>query len=156
MKKLLTLTLMLTVAAVVMATGIPFACDHGAGSGQAKTCPHNPDATMTMTSASGEKLVLLNISNMTDNAGATAVTKSLAAVSGVSDVVVSLKEGTAKVTVDPAVVKPESLTAAVEKVGYGAKIAPATTVVTTKAASATEEKKGATCGMQSPSCGPGK
>ena len=74
--------------------------------------------------AQGET-VMLKVSNMTCGSCVNHVTKSLAAVEGVSDVKVNLEKGTAEVVYDAGKVKPEILTAAVVKAGYPAAVTTA-------------------------------
>jgi len=78
-----------------------------------------------MTPGEGQKLVVLNVSNMTCGSCVNHVTKTLASVKGVKDVTVSLENGTAEVVYDVKDVEPATLTAAVVKAGYPTTLAQA-------------------------------
>ena len=65
----------------------------------------------------------MNVKGMTCQGCVKQITKSLVSVEGVSDVVVSLEDGTAQVAYDTDKVKPEALTAAVVKAGFKAELA---------------------------------
>jgi len=126
--------LILAVASMFLIAGTAFACD--GAEGYTKTCDggngytraddgsKTTDATMASASDKSET-TMLSVSNMTCGGCVSHVTKSLAAVDGVSDVTVSLDKGTAEVAYDADKVKPKMLTAAVVKAGYPAKLADA-------------------------------
>lgn len=72
-----------------------------------------------MTGNANDKLVL-NITGMTCGHCVMTVRKALESLSGVKEAVVSLDEGKAVVTYDPAQVGAEDMIRKVESVGYGA------------------------------------
>jgi len=123
MKKLLVIIFAMSFICGVSA----MACDGAKSSQAAANCPYmQKTANASMASAKdGEKVVLLNVSNMTCNGCVTHVTKALSAVDGVSDVKDNLEKGTAEVKFATAKVQPEMLTAAVVKAGYPAQFADA-------------------------------
>jgi copper chaperone len=131
-KKFASLTLVLAMATVLVAVGVAFACGNKEGSAKtasaqmvgAKVCPStkNVETTSAMVKNTGQS-IMLNVTGMTCQGCVTSITKSLAAVDGVSDVLVSLEDGTAKVAYDANKVKSEALTAAVVKAGYKAELA---------------------------------
>jgi copper chaperone CopZ len=123
MKKLLVIIFAMSFICGVSA----MACDGAKSSQASATCPSmQKTANASMASAKdGEKVVVLNVSNMTCNGCVTHVTKALAAVDGVNDVKVNLEKGTAEVKFAAAKVQPEMLTAAVVKAGYPAQFADA-------------------------------
>jgi copper chaperone CopZ len=134
-RTLIVFTVMLS--ALFVFAGITFACD--GKKGYTQTCDGSKGYTkaekagMTtdaqMASAKVEDAtVMLNVSNMTGATSAAQVTKTLAAVDGVSDVKVSLDKGTAEVSYDAAKVKPAMLMAAVVKAGYPTTVADAKTM----------------------------
>lgn len=136
--------LMVAMASVFLIAGTTFACDGKKGYTKTQACDGSKGYTKandgdkvtdaTMASA-GEKneTTTLNVSNMTCGGCVSHVTKSLAAVDGVSDVTVSLEKGTAEVVYDADKVQPAMLTAAVVKAGYPATMADASTTDATTA-----------------------
>lgn len=103
--------------------------------------------------ATGE-VVTLNVSNMTCGGCVSHVTKTLTAVEGVSDVKVSLENGTAVVNYDAAKIETKALTAAVVKAGYPATLAETTDVTTTKSLKGCDPKGcGSKMSSGSKSCG---
>jgi len=131
-KKFASLTLVLAMATVLVAVGVAFACGDKEGAAKtasaqmvgSKACPatKNVETTSAMVKSTNQN-IMLNVTGMTCQGCVTSITKSLAEVDGVSDVVVSLEDGTAKVAYDVDKVKPEVLTAAVVKAGYKAEMA---------------------------------
>lgn len=133
-KRILTISTVMLSALLIFA-GVTFACGGKKGYSQAcdgskgtmKSAQTETTTDATMASAkTTDATVKFNVSNMADASGATNVTKTLAAVDGVSGVKVSLDKGTAEVSYDAAKVKPEMLRAAVVKAGYQATMADAT------------------------------
>ncbi|MDD4052892.1 MAG: heavy-metal-associated domain-containing protein [candidate division Zixibacteria bacterium] len=103
----------------------------------------------------GNKLVVLTVTNLTDEAARDKVTKSLTAINGVDEVAVSLKDGAVEVSYDPAKVKPDQFAPAVVKAGYTATLVVMDDkAMMTKAAEA-GSKKDACCGTASKTCAPG-
>lgn len=118
MKKFTLMLLVVTFAFVLAFSGVALAgksCSAGA-----KTT----DAT-TVSANDGEKIAVLNVSNMTCGGCVSQITKVLKEVDGVSDVSVSLENGTAKVSYKADKVEDETLTAiiaVITKAGYPAKL----------------------------------
>jgi len=118
-------------------------------------------ATMTSTKVEGETINLA-VSNMTCDACVKHVTKTLAAVDGVKDVTVNLKDGTAEVVCDASKVKADYLAETVTKAGYPTKLAVAGDASAAKAAGCAATcgaKKGcdpAACGMKTAAKDEGK
>ena len=107
----------------------------------------------------GEEVVVLNVSKVTCGGCVKHVTKTLTAVEGVSDVFVSLEDGTATVSYTKAKVKPEMLSAAVIKAGYPTTIAGAEEVKAHKCDPKECKKKGCdptACGMKAKTGDSGK
>ncbi len=132
MKKRILMMFTVMLSALFIFAGVTFACGGKKGYSQAcdgsKTMKAEKAGTTTdaeMASANADATVKLNVSNMTGASSATQVTKTLAAVDGVSGVTVSLDKGTAEVSYDAAKVKPAMLTAVVVKAGYPTTMADA-------------------------------
>lgn len=115
-------------------------------------CPNSGKKAHTETTAkmasvkTDGETVQLAVSNMTCDACVKHVTKTLAAVDGVKDVKVNLKEGTAEVVCDASKVKADYLAETVTKAGYPTKLA----VATDDASAGKSAKAGcaATCGAK--------
>ena len=134
MKKFASMTLVFALAAVLVYAGVAYACGNKSGakttSAQltgAKACPLTSGSAKTAaaTVKESDQKIMMTVTGMTCQSCVSSITKSLASVDGVSDVVVSLEDGTAKVAYDAEKVKPEALTAAVVKAGYKAEFAQA-------------------------------
>lgn len=160
MKKNTITILTVVIASMCLIAGSALACD--GNKGYTKACDGSKSTEARMTSAKAEgKTVVLNVSNMTCGSCVNHVTKSLAAVDGVTDVTVSLDKGTAEVVYDEAKATPEMFTAAVVKAGYPAQMADVTTASDKKAgcdpaacAARKSADKGA-CGTKSADAGTG-
>ena len=132
MRKFASLTIVFAMAVVLVAVGVSFACGNKCGAKTAsaqmtgaKACPLTGKTVKTADAAVKEtdNKIMMNVSGMTCQRCVTSITKSLASVEGVSDVVISLEDGTARVAYDAEKVKPEALTLAVVKAGYKAELA---------------------------------
>ncbi len=132
MRKLATTTTIMVVAMVFLIAGFALACNKGEAkkttSAQltgTNACQPMGSAETTTASATDANIVL-SVTGMTNDVSVKHITKSLAAIEGVSEVIVSMEEGTAKVSYDDSRVKPETLTAAVVDAGYKAEVAQVT------------------------------
>lgn len=139
MKKQTLILATLALSLLLMASMSMAQCPNSAFKDKAETT-----AKMASAKAEGET-VYLDVSNMTCDGCVKHVTKTLAAVDGVKDVKVNLKEGRAEVVCDASKVKAADLAETVTKAGYPAKLA-----VAGDAAKAGADKAGcsATCGAK--------
>lgn len=124
MKKILTLAIALGLGLSLVASGVAFAGPNCSAS-SAKACGSKSTTidAKTASATTTDKVIVLNVSNMTCGACVNKISSSLAKIDGVGDVTVSLENGTAKVNYASAKVQPELLTAAITKAGFPAKFA---------------------------------
>lgn len=152
MRKAVLTMFALTIALTLATSGISFACDGSSAGTSAKSactgvqateaklanakdhcsttaklaCGGDKATTETSTANVEGETVILSVSNMTCNGCVKAVTSALVKTDGVSNAVVSLDDGTAKVTYDKEKVKTDDLINAVIKAGFAAKVFDAT------------------------------
>jgi copper chaperone CopZ len=146
-----TLTILAFAVSLTLAmSGVSFACDGSASKASAKAACTGEKATeakmanskadcsaqaklacsgdkATMKSADADDMaegetIVLSVSNMTCNGCVKAVTNALVTTDGVSNAVVSLDDGTAKVTYDKEKIKTDDLINAVVKAGFAAQV----------------------------------
>jgi copper chaperone CopZ len=150
-------TLTILVLSLFLISAVSMAGSNCSYSGDKSKAEKTVEATKAK--AEGETITL-SVSNMTCGACVNHVTKVLTAVEGVKDVNVSLKEGKAEVVCDPAKVKTETLTAAVVKAGYPAKLATADAAVQKSvhkcASSCAKKCDPAACGMKAKTASAGE
>lgn len=150
------IVVVLAAAMFLLAGTVPvLACN---ATSAAKTCSKTTAATATTASATAARAegetVILNVSKMTCGGCVTSVTKSLAAIEGVTDVTVNLASGTAEVIYDAGKTKPAVLAETVTKAGYPAELAKVVTAsdkATAGSCSAKCSKSGCdptACGMK--------
>ncbi len=115
MKKLTLLLSVLTFCFVIALGGIAMA---------GKACPSSAKQTTatTISAKDGEMVAILNVSNMTCGGCVSQVTTALKGIDGVSDVSVSLENGTAKVSYKAGKVETNALAAAIVKAGFPAEL----------------------------------
>lgn len=113
MKKFTLLLTVLTFCFVLAFGGVALA---------GKACPSSDKQTTatTISAKDGDQVAVLNVSNMTCGGCVSQVTTALKGIDGVSDVSVSLENGTAKVSYKADKVEINTLTAAIVKAGFPA------------------------------------
>ena len=125
MKRNSSMILALTLGVVLFVAGSLIAGSGCPSQAAAKACDTKTATAQKITAKEGEEIVVLNVSKVTCGGCVKHVTQTLTAIDGVSDVLVSLEDGTATIAYAKAKVKPEMLTAAVIKAGYPTTVAGA-------------------------------
>jgi copper chaperone CopZ len=160
MRKPILVATILAMGGLIAVSGLALAGNGCPASMDAAKAPQSCPVMGTMPALKtpvklGNKLAVLTVTNLADEAARDKVTKALTIIDGVDEVAVGLKDGAVVVAYDPAKVKPDRFAAAVVKAGY-----PATLVVMddkgmmSKAAE-TGSKKDATTEAKGKTCAPG-
>lgn len=84
-------------------------------------CSQSDHKTMPEAENTATAIVALDVQGMTCAGCETTVKMTLKKLDGVKDVEASFKDGSAKVTIDPAKVTEKEMVEALDKVGYAAK-----------------------------------